>query len=247
MQRERLELDLVVPVHNEAHVVGDSVHRLCAHLAHWPSWRVTIAENGSTDDTLAVAQRLATELPHVRVVRVDGAGRGLALRTAWLSSDAHIVGYTDVDLSTDLGALAGLVGPLRSGGADIAIGSRLAPESRVVRGFKREVISRGYNILLRAALGTRFRDAQCGFKALRADVAFGLLPEVLDNGWFFDTELLVLATRRGLRIHEEPVSWVDDPDSRVRITRTAYHDLRGIARIRRHPKRLVTGTVDLQV
>ena len=123
----------------------------------------------------------------------------------------------DVDLSTDLAALLPLVAPLLSGHSDLAIGSRLARGARVVRGAKREFISRCYNLILRASLAARFTDAQCGFKAIRADVAARLLPLVQDTGWFFDTELLVLAQRAGLRIHEVPVDWVDDPDSRVDI------------------------------
>jgi glycosyltransferase involved in cell wall biosynthesis len=233
-----VELDIVVPVHNEAHVIDCSVRRLHAHLAGWPSWRITIAENGSTDGTLAAAHRLASDLSDVRVVRADGAGRGLALRTAWSSSDASILAYTDVDISTGLDALGELVAVLRAGRADIAIGSRLAPESRIVRGVKRELISRCYNALLHCVLGTPFRDAQCGFKAIRGDVAAVLLPAVQDDGWFFDTELLVLAARRQLRIHEVAVDWVDDTDSRVRIASTAWHDLRGIARLRRDHGRI---------
>jgi putative flippase GtrA len=148
----------------------------------------------------------------------------------------------DVDLSTDLDALLPLVAPLLSGHSDVAIGSRLAPSARVVRGPKREVISRGYNTLLRLALRVRFSDAQCGFKAVRADRARALLPLVRDTGWFFDTELLVLAERTGLRIHEVPVDWVDDPDSRVDLVRTAIDDLRGIARLARD---LATGRLPI--
>jgi len=236
-----VELDIVVPVHNEAHVIAGSIRRLHAHLASrstWSSWRITIAENGSSDGTIDKARRLAEEFDEVRVVCAEGAGRGLALRTAWISSDADIVAYTDVDLSTGLEALGELVSELQSGRADIAIGSRLAPESRIVRGVKREAISRCYNALLRVVLGAAQRDAQCGFKALRYDVAAVLLPEVADDGWFFDTELLVLAAHKGLRIHEVPVDWVDDPDSRVRIVRTAWQDLRGVARLRRRLGRI---------
>jgi putative flippase GtrA len=137
----------------------------------------------------------------------------------------------DVDLSTDLRALLPLVAGLVSGHSDVAIGTRLARGSRVVRGRKREFISRSYNRLLHLVLGARFSDAQCGFKAIRADVARDVLAEIEDNGWFFDTELLVLAQRRGLRIHEVPVDWVDDPDSRVHIVSTALTDLRGVARL----------------
>jgi putative flippase GtrA len=142
-----------------------------------------------------------------------------------------VVCYMDVDLSTDLRALLPLVAPLLSSHSDVAIGTRLAHGARVVRGPKRELISRAYNRLLHATLRARFSDAQCGFKAVRTDVARELLPEIHDDGWFFDTELLVLAQRRGLRIHEVPVDWIDDPDSRVDIVRTALEDLRGVARL----------------
>jgi putative flippase GtrA len=167
----------------------------------------------------------------VTVVHLAEKGRGRALRAVWSASDAPVLAYMDVDLSTDLAALAPLVAPLLSGHSDLAIGSRLARGSRVVRGARREVISRCYNLILRGTLAARFSDAQCGFKAIRADVARGLLPLVEDDGWFFDTELLVLAERSGLRIHEVPVDWVDDPDSRVDIVATALADLRGVARV----------------
>jgi hypothetical protein len=109
----------------------------------------------------------------------------------------------------------------------------------VVRGPKRELISRAYNLLLRLALRGRFSDAQCGFKALRRESALQLLPLVEDEEWFFDTELLVTAERLGLRISEVPVDWVDDPDSRVQIFRTALNDLRGVWRISHgHARRL---------
>ncbi|MDX6301947.1 MAG: hypothetical protein QOF53_3161, partial [Nocardioidaceae bacterium] len=156
---------------------------------------------------------------------------GRALKRVWSDSDAEVLVYMDVDLSTDLNALLPLVAPLISGHSDLAIGTRLARSSRVVRGAKREIISRSYNLLLRGTLRAGFSDAQCGFKAIRAEVAQVLLPLVEDTSWFFDTELLVLAERAGLRIHEVPVDWVDDPDSRVDILRTARDDLRGIVRL----------------
>jgi putative flippase GtrA len=169
----------------------------------------------------------------VRAVHLDRKGRGRALRTVWTQSEADVVAYMDVDLATDLRALLPLVAPLFSGHSDVAIGSRLAHGATVERGTKREFISRTYNLILKAALRNRFSDAQCGFKAIRADVARRLLPMVQDTGWFFDTELLVLAERAGLRIHEVPVDWVDDPDSRVDIVSTAVEDLKGIVRVGR--------------
>jgi putative flippase GtrA len=226
-------LDVVVPVYNEEHDLAPCVRRLHAHLVQsFPyRFRITVADNASTDGTAQVAEALAAELPEVTVVRLELKGRGRALHTAWLNSDAPVLVYMDVDLSTDLAALPPLIAPLISGHSDVAIGSRLARGARVVRGPKREFISRCYNLLLRGALATRFSDAQCGFKAIRADVARRLLPHVVDTGWFFDTELLVLAERAGLRIHEVPVDWVDDPDSRVDIVSTAVADLKGIARL----------------
>jgi putative flippase GtrA len=192
---------------------------------------VTIADNGSTDATWAIATGLARELADVRAVHMDLPGRGRALRAIWSESDAEVLAYMDVDLSTDLNALMPLVAPLLSGHSDLAIGTRLARGSRVIRGPKRELISRGYNMLLRTCMGARFSDAQCGFKAIRRDQARALLPLTQDTGWFFDTELLVLAERAGLRIHEVPVDWIDDLDSRVDIIATALGDLRGMARL----------------
>jgi putative flippase GtrA len=238
-------LDIVIPVYNEERELAASVRRLHHFLATevpYPA-RIMVADNASTDGTLDVARRLAEKLPHVEVLHLDAKGRGGALRAAWTSSTAAVVAYMDVDLSTDLRALMPLVAPLVSGHSDIAIGTRLSASSRVVRGSKREFVSRSYNLILRGVLGARFSDAQCGFKAIRADVAKQLLPLVVDTGWFFDTELLVIAERAGLRIHEVPVDWIDDPDSRVDIVATAVEDLKGCWRVGRA---LATGALPLR-
>jgi glycosyltransferase involved in cell wall biosynthesis len=228
------QVEIVVPVRDEEHDLEPGIRRLVAYLDGRFPFRavVTIADNGSTDGTWAAAQALAAELDGVGAVRLERPGRGHALRSTWSASRAEVLAYMDVDLSTDLNALLPLVAPLLSGHSDLAIGTRLARGARVVRGPRRELISRCYNVLLHAALGTRFSDAQCGFKAIRADKARLLLPLTRDTGWFFDSELLVLAERAGLRIHEVPVDWIDDPDSRVRVVATALADLRGIARMR---------------
>jgi glycosyltransferase involved in cell wall biosynthesis len=226
-------VEVVVPVHNEQASLAARVGRLHGWLAaRFPyPFRLTIADNGSTDATRRIAAALAARLPGVTALHIAQKGRGGALRAAWSASSAPVLAYMDVDLSTDLACLPPLIAPLVTGEADMAIGSRLAPGARVVRGPARELVSRGYNQLLHAALGATFTDAQCGFKAIRKEVADRLLPRVRDHGWFFDTELLVLAQRAELRIHEVPVRWVDDPDSRVNIVATAMADLRGIARL----------------
>lgn len=231
----RATVEIVVPVYNEAADLARSVRRLVAFLdACLPyAHLVTIADNASTDDTLAIGRALAAELDGIRVVHLEAKGRGGALKKVWLASDADVVCYVDVDLSTDLAALPVLLAPLVSGHSEVAIGTRLAVGSRVVRGPKREFVSRAYNLILKGALRVSFSDAQCGFKAMRADVAHRLLPLVEDTNWFFDTELLVLAQRAGLRIHEVPVDWIDDPGSTVDVAATAAEDLRGVWRLLR--------------
>ncbi|MBO1754012.1 dolichyl-phosphate beta-glucosyltransferase [Allobranchiibius sp. CTAmp26] len=228
-------LDVVIPVYNEQESLAACVQTVHAYLGeHFPyAFRITVADNASTDATLAVARRLEQDVAGVRVIHLDQKGRGRALRATWLASDALVLAYMDVDLSTDLDALSPLVASLMSGHSDLAIGSRLAHGAHVVRGLKRDLISRSYNRLLRVSLRVGFTDAQCGFKAIRGDVARELLPLVEDDTWFFDTELLVLAERAGLRIHEVPVDWYDDPDSRVDVVSTALDDLRGVRRMRR--------------
>jgi len=204
------DLDISIPVYNEERVLRHSVLRLYRHLAtelRDLDARITIVDNASTDGTPDIGAQLARELPLVRLMRLERKGRGFALRSSWSASDADVVAY-------------------------MAIGSRLAPGSEVTRGAKRELISRSYNLLLRASLGARFSDAQCGFKAGRRAVIADLLPRVLDDNWFFDTELLYLAQSEGVSIHEVAVRWVDDPDSRVRIVATALEDLRGVRRLR---------------
>ncbi|WP_431679715.1 glycosyltransferase [Kitasatospora sp. KL5] len=238
-------VEVVVPVYNEEHTVERCVRRLHAYLAEtfpYP-YRITVADNASTDRTWQVATALAAEIPQVNAVHLELKGRGRALRQVWGDSDADVVAYMDVDLSTGLEAFLPLVAPLLSGHSDLAIGSRLHRGSAVVRGPKREFISRTYNLLLRATMAAKFSDAQCGFKAGRTSVVKQLLDEVEDNAWFFDTELLLLAERSGMRIHEVPVDWVDDPDSRVDIVRTAVDDLKGMARVAR---RSLAGAADIQ-
>ena len=235
-------VDIAIPVYNEERDLARSVRRLRRYLdQHFPfEARITVVDNASTDATWAIARRLMLELRGVRAMHLDDKGRGRAIRQAWLESDAAIVAYMDVDLSTDLDGLLPLVAPLISGHSDLAIGSRLAPGAQVSRGPKRELISRGYNLLLHLALGTRVRDAQCGFKAAHAEAARAVLPLVDNQEWFFDTELLVQAQRAGLRIYEVPVDWTDDPDSRVDLMATAIEDLCGVWRLSRQLRSFAT-------
>jgi putative flippase GtrA len=231
--RPAAQVEIVIPVKDEERDLARSVRRLLGFLDEvFPfTAHVTIADNGSTDRTFEIATGLARRFPGVSAVRLDLAGRGRALRAIWSQSDCEVLAYMDVDLSTDLNALLPLVAPLLSGHSDVAIGTRLARGARVVRGPRRELISRCYNLLLQWTLGAGFSDAQCGFKAIRRNCAARLLPLTEDGAWFFDTELLVLAERAGLRIHEVPVDWIEDADSRVNVRATVLADLRGIVRL----------------
>jgi glycosyltransferase involved in cell wall biosynthesis len=229
-------VEVAIPVYNEELTLEASTRRLRAYLDESFPFETTIriVDNASTDGTWEIATRLATMLPGVTALHLDEKGKGRAVRAAWSSSSAQIVCYMDVDLSTDLGGLLPLVAPLLSGHSDVSIGSRFARGAHVVRGARREAMSHAYNLLLRGALRPQFTDSTCGFKAARRETAELLLPLVHDENWFFDTEFLVLAERSGFRIHEVPVDWVDDPDSRVNLVGVARQDLRGVARLIRN-------------
>jgi glycosyltransferase involved in cell wall biosynthesis len=235
----RLSVDIVIPVYNEEAAIATCVSRLRSFLeqefAH--EWKIIVANNGSKDRTLEIAKDLAAADPRVEVLNLDRKGRGLALRTAWGKSSADVVSYMDVDLSTNLVYFPLLVEGLHCG-YDIAVGSRLMQASMVARRIKREVLSRGFNLLIRMLFWTKFSDAQCGFKALRREAAQLLLPHVVNNSWFFDAELLILAEKNGFRIFEAPVEWMEDLDSRVHLSATALEDLRGLARVRTSRVRL---------
>ncbi len=228
-------VEVVVPVYNEERALRPNAELLLGYLREeFPfPFGVVIADNASTDATAQIAKELAAEHTEFAALHIPRKGRGLALRTAWLSSHADVVSYMDVDLSTNLTSFLPLVAPLLSGHSELAIGTRLGHGAHIRRQPKREVLSRGYNALIHAGFRAAFSDAQCGFKAVRSDVANRLVPLVADDGWFFDTELLLLAERNGMRIHEVPVDWVEDLDSRVDLAETIADDLRGLWRMRR--------------
>lgn len=228
-------IDIVVPCYNEAETLRRNIRKLYLHASSQLPWRftITIADSGSTDDTLAIAENLSHTYPQVHVRREAVKGRGRALRKAWLSSDADVLVYMDEDLSTHLSHLKPLIEPLVAGDAPVATGSRLRSDSQTRRSLKRDLISRGYIWMLHLFLRLNVSDAQCGFKAIRRDAARRILPNVSDEHWFFDTELLFRAEQLGWRVHEVGVRWQEDPDSRVNIIATALEDVKGIVRLRK--------------
>jgi glycosyltransferase involved in cell wall biosynthesis len=226
-------VDIIIPVYNEERDLPNSIRKLTGFLQANLSqaWRVVIADNASTDGTRSVAEELCRQHRGVDYLYLPQKGRGRALRAAWLASTADLVGYMDVDLSTDIAHFPQLIQALESG-YDISVGSRLSRESRVTRSFKREFISRSYNLMIKGMFFTGFPDAQCGFKALTREAAQAIVPHVKNNNWFFDTELLLIAAKRGYRIKSVPVRWVDDPDSTVKVLGTATEDIKGLLRLR---------------
>jgi glycosyltransferase involved in cell wall biosynthesis len=227
-------------VYNEESRLAGCIEPLVPFLAArcpW-SWEVVIADNGSTDHTLEIARRLSERHPAVHVLHRDEKGRGGALRQAWSESRAAVLSYMDVDLSSDLASFPLLIERLLDGTFDLATGSRLLAPSSTRRSLKREVISRAYNYLVKSIFHTRFSDAQCGFKAITRKAARELLPLVENNGWFLDTELLVMAETLGYRILDLPVRWLESPESRVNVWRTVREDLAGICRLHYSLRRL---------
>ncbi len=226
-------VEIAIPVYNEEKAIPDSIARLTAFLSEnlVNPWQVVIVDNASVDATRQVAEELARQYQGVNYRYIPRKGRGLALRSAWLDSPADIVAYMDVDLSTDLAHFPQLVQAVQAG-AGVAVGSRLSRQSQVTRGFKREFISRSYNLIVKGMFWTPFPDAQCGFKALSRPAAQAILPQVKNDNWFFDTELLIIAARNGYPIESVPVKWDDDPTSTVHLTATAVEDLKGLLRLR---------------
>lgn len=232
---QRHSVDVVIPVYNEVKVLEQSVNRTLELFDAHPNfdWRIVVADNGSTDGTGKLAQELETRDQRVHALLLSIKGRGVALRKAWTNSEADVVAYMDVDLSTDINQLPKLVSMVADGGCDVAIGSRLAKGSKTDRQLKREITSRGYVMMIRATFPKlRISDAQCGFKAVSRHTADTIVPKIENRMWFFDTELLILAHQAGLRICELPVRWVEDRDSKVHIVKTAMEDIRGLVRMR---------------
>ena len=230
-----ITVDVIIPVFNEQVALRPSVETLRTFLhEHCPyKWRIVVADNASTDATPQICAELKQAYPgEVDFVRLEQKGRGRALRMAWTQSTADVVCYMDVDLSTNLRALPPMLAALIHSDYDLATGSRLVHGAIVSRQWKREFISRCYNLLIRLMFWHRFRDAQCGFKGATRRAVEHLIPQVKDQAWFFDTELLLKGERQGYRIFELPVEWIEDLDSRVKIVSTAWKDIKGLVRVR---------------
>jgi glycosyltransferase involved in cell wall biosynthesis len=231
-----MKVNVTIPVYNEEKVLEKSIFTLTKFLEKNFSeytWEILIADNASIDKTLEVAKMLKNKYEKVNYIHLDQKGRGRALKKAWSESDADIVSFMDADLSTRLEHFPEMINGMVKGGYSIAIGSRLIKNSRTKRSFRREFISRFYNLLVRSLFYTKFSDAQCGFKAVTREVVNKIIiPYVEDTGWFFDSELLIIGEKLGYKILDIPVEWIEDTDSRVKIIKTATDDIKGLLRVK---------------
>jgi len=227
-------LNVIIPVFNEEKDLEKSIstlHNFLSGNLKDFTWEITIVDNASTDSTFFLAKFIAKKLNRISTIHLPQKGRGRAVKYAWLRCNHQLLAYMDVDLSTDLKHFPAIVKSLLRG-YDIAIGSRNAKGARVYgRNLLRTITSKGYIMLIRLFFWIHFTDAQCGFKAVTRRVVDKIIPLVKDDGWFFDTELLVLAEKSGFRIYEEPVTWIDNPGSTVRVLKTAQGDLVGLWRL----------------
>lgn len=229
-------VEITIPVYNEEKELEERVgvlYDFCLkHLSPTYNWHITIADNASTDSTPTVGNTLQRKYPQVDLFRLKEKGRGRAIKQSWSKSNADYCVYMDLDLSTDLVHLPKIIKALEKG-SDIAIGSRLAKGAKVEgRTMIREITSRTLNFFfIQFFFHTHFTDAQCGFKAVTKNVVQKLIPRVQDNGWFFDGEMLIVGEKMGFKIYEEPVHWVDNPGSTVRLVSTIYGDIKVIWRL----------------
>ncbi len=234
VQLKKPTVNIVLPVYNEAVELSQSVRTLVAFLSKHMvdfEWRITIADNASTDKTPEISKALTQEFSQVSVLKLSVKGRGHAVKHAWQKGTDDYVAYMDIDLSSDLKHFPPMVHALQRG-YDLAIGSRNARGARVYgRSLLRTITSKLYIFLIKCFFWVNFTDAQCGFKVVTRKVVEDLIPIVRDNEWFFDTELLILAEKTGRRIYEEPVTWIDNPGSTVRVLKTAMGDLKGLWRL----------------
>jgi glycosyltransferase involved in cell wall biosynthesis len=218
-----LRFDIALPVYNEEATLKFQVRRLDDYLntlnfdEH--EFRILISDNGSLDQTKQVAEILANEIQRVSLIVVGEKGVGLALRKAWENSDADVVGYMDLDLSTDITHLNEVIAIFTQDNCDVLNASRLLPLSEVSNRKKiRSLTSRGLNILIRSIFKTNLSDAMCGFKFVkRSTLESAIKCGATSNGWFFVAQLLLVAEMTGLRVREIPISWVDDGNSKVKI------------------------------
>jgi glycosyltransferase involved in cell wall biosynthesis len=219
-----VEVSIVFPAYNEADALETAVEKVTRALNEFArSCEIIIAEDGSTDGTDKLADALAMKYSFIKHIHGEKRlGRGTALKNSFKKSSGEVLVYMDLDLATDLKHLKPLVDAIEYEGYDFATGSRMLSESKVERSRTRQITSKSYNFLVRAMLGSKVKDHQCGFKAFRREPLMQLLDEVTARHWFWDTEILVRAFRKGYKIKEIPVEWKGGHETKVRLLKDSF-------------------------
>jgi glycosyltransferase involved in cell wall biosynthesis len=242
----RTSLEITIPILNEERVLEQNVQTLLKYLNEEINhekieWKIVIADNGSSDGSHQIMDRLCQRFSNLHYLRIDRIGVGIALKTSWSQSEMDIVGYMDVDLATSLTHIKEMLTAIIDQNYDFVYGSRLHQKAIVTgRSLKREIVSRIFNTILRNYLKVRFSDGMCGFKFLRRPIALRLIEEgARSDGWFFSTELLYLAEKLRLKIFELPIEWKDSRDSKVNIGRLSLQYLKAMYRMKSHAKKVI--------
>ena len=237
-----VKVDIVIPVYNEEVNLEKNINILTEWLKNnfKYEWIVTIADNGSTDNTKKIAKDLDMKNKKIILKEITSKGRGIALRESWLSSTSDICAFMDIDLSTELEYLNEIIYPIVELECEICCGSRWMSSSNVKRGLFRGILSWSYNFILQTTLGLKIKDSQIGFKAIKTDTAKKVIPLIKDNEWFFDTELLLISQKNDLKIKQIPVIWIDHPKSTVVVLKTVKMFLRNVWRMKKDGIPLLT-------
>ncbi|NLG83244.1 MAG: glycosyltransferase family 2 protein [Firmicutes bacterium] len=229
-------LSIVIPAYNEEERLPKTLDRIIAYFGRLgqKDYEIVVVDDGSTDNTLALAQNYAARYPQITVVtNGTNRGKGYSVRHGLLVARGRIRLFSDSDLSTPIEETFKLLARLEEG-YDLAIGSRYSPDANLVRSqpFYRRILRFGFNLLVRLITGLKYYDTQCGFKALTKESAELIAPRLSIPGFGFDPELLWIAERFGLRVAEVGVTWVDDRRSKVRPLRDAWRMFLDLIRIR---------------
>lgn len=222
-----MKLLITIPCYNEEIVLEKTVFSITQYAKEYLSeydWKILILDNNSNDSTLEIANRLQSHDSRIIVDQVKNPGRGAALRESWARHDFDIYSYMDADLATDIKDFSFIVSKVAEG-TDIVVGSRYVPYANVKRNLLRKILSSIYNLLLRIVLKVKFRDAQCGFKAMSKRIVQNMIPKTLDNGWFWDTELMIISIHFKYSLLEVPVTWLETRDELRRSTVSVWSEV----------------------
>ncbi len=230
---------IVLPVYNEEDKLERNTLKLlefCKKNIRHP-FEIVIADNNSKDKTREIAEKLSKKHKQINYLYINRKGRGIALKTAWKEYKADVNIYMDIDLATDLSALPRLIDEVVKGN-NVVVGSRYLRNSKIKRTPFRMLISKVYNLMVRAMFKTRIKDMQCGFKAVDKKTVDNVIPRTEDTQFFFDTELILTAEAMHYKVKEIPVKWKEGKDTKVDFVRTITNYIKSLIKLRRRLKKM---------